>query len=204
MSDWVVGLTGGIGVGKTTVTDLFSELGVDIVDADVAARQVVEQGTHALNLIESHFGPSVISDNGQLDRKALRHIVFNHPEQRRWLDSLLHPLIREKMISDVSEARSTYCILVAPLLIENGLTKLVNQVLVVDADETTQQQRAALRDGTTPEDIAKIMKNQLSRKHRLNAADQVIVNDGNKLELREKVLQLHQLYLNQAKKTLNS
>lgn len=199
MSQWVVGLTGGIGVGKTTVTDLFNALGIDIIDADIAARQVVEPGTDALSSIAAHFGADILAQDGQLNRKALRDIVFNDDTQRQWLDQLLHPLIRQKMLDDVKHAQSLYCILVAPLLIENGLTELVDQVLVVDADETIQQHRAATRDGTSPAHIAKIMQQQVNRETRRKAADQIILNDGNKQELHEKVAQLHEFYLNQAK-----
>jgi dephospho-CoA kinase len=204
MSNLVVGLTGGIGVGKTTVTDLFSELGIDIIDADVIARESVARGSTALKEIVKRFGKTILNEQQDLNRSALRNIVFNDANEKQWLDNLLHPLIRQQIIQQVQLATSSYCILVAPLLIENQLTHLVHQVLVVDVDESIQCQRAANRDGSSKEDIAKIMKNQTDRKTRLAAADQVILNDGDKRQLQQKVTELHQFYQNQQKNYVKS
>lgn len=200
MSNMVVGLTGGIGVGKTTVTDMFAKFGIEIIDADVIARQVVMPGTTALAEIAKQFGSEVLTDKGELNRPILRSRVFSNENEKNWLNNLLHPLIRKEIQTQLASAASPYCILVAPLLIENALTQLVDHVLIIDLDEQTQRQRAAARDGTSPEEINKIMDNQANRESRLKVADQIILNDGNISQLHKKVEELHQFYQIQQKK----
>lgn len=195
MSQFVVGLTGGIGSGKTTVSDLFAAQGAVIVDADIIARDVVNKGTAALNSIRQRFGSGILHANGELNRGVLREKVFSQPEDKQWLNQLLHPLIREEMIKQTQAAQSEYCILSVPLLLENKLTHLVNRVLVVDLKEETQLLRATVRDQNTPQQIRAIMDSQLSREHRCQAADDIINNDGGPDQLSEQVTQLHQDYL---------
>ncbi len=196
---YVVGLTGGIGSGKSTVARLFAHLGVDVVDADQSARAVVQPGSAALKQIELHFGAEMISSDGHLDRKALRERVFAIDSERQWLESLLHPLIYDNTLQQLNSANSEYAILESPLLLETTQKDLVNRVLIVDLPENIQLERALSRDNTTKQQIQAIMAAQLSRKQRLKMADDVICNDQSLLELEPQVLALHQAYLNYAK-----
>jgi dephospho-CoA kinase len=199
MSHYVVGISGGIGSGKTTVTDLFAKHGVDVIDADVIAREVVEPGTPALESIVDKFGQSVLTESGCLDRAKLRTIVFNDPEVKNWLNQLLHPVIRQQMLLQTQLAKSSYCLLSVPLLVENKMYELVDSVVIVDVNEQTQLQRTLLRDKTNEQQIRAIMNAQATRQQRLAVANDVIDNDGDPEELIEKVSQLHQRYLKLAK-----
>ncbi|CAJ1789442.1 Dephospho-CoA kinase [Aeromonas jandaei] len=193
---YVVAITGGIGSGKTTVANQFAELGIDVVDADVIAREVVESGTPALAAIADHFGPDIITPDGQLDRRRLREQVFSNPSAKAWLNALLHPLIRSEMQRQCAATRSPYCLLVVPLLVENKLTGLANRVLVVDVDEATQIERTCRRDGVTPEQAKAIIAAQASRSERLAAADDVIENlNGSEMAIKARILTLHETYL---------
>ncbi|WP_416306109.1 dephospho-CoA kinase [Neptunicella sp. SCSIO 80796] len=199
MSHFIIGLTGGIGSGKTTVANLFARQGIEIIDADVLAREVVMPGSDGLKAIYVHFGDKILLDDGSLDRKQLRNLVFSHPEEKQWLDTLLHPQIRQLMISRSAQALSPYAILVVPLLLENNLTNLINRVLVVDAQESLQQQRTAARDNVSIEQVDQIMTTQLSRQDRLSRADDIINNNGDIVSLQQQVDKLHQDYLILAK-----
>lgn len=197
---YVVGLTGGIGSGKSTVANLFAELGVDIIDADIIAREVVAPGEPALAAIAAHFGPGVMAASGHLNRRALRERVFNHPQEKAWLNALLHPMIRERMVTACAASVSPYCLLVVPLLVENKLTSLCQRVLVVDVSPDTQLQRTVKRDSSSETQIRAIMAAQASREQRLAAADDVINNNSpDQAGLLKEVQQLHQYYLAQAK-----
>ena len=197
---YVVGLTGGIGSGKSTVANLFAELGVDIIDADIIAREVVAPGEPALAAIAAHFGPGVMAASGHLNRRALRERVFNHPQEKAWLNALLHPMIRERMVAACAASVSPYCLLVVPLLVENKLTSLCQRVLVVDVSPDTQLQRTVKRDSSSETQIRAIMAAQASREQRLAAADDVINNNSpDQAGLLKEVQQLHQYYLAQAK-----
>ena len=196
----IVGLTGGIGSGKTTVSDKFLKLGIHIVDADIVAREVVEPGTLALNQIAQHFGADILTKSGELNRTKLREIVFANPDGKAWLNALLHPLIRQEMFSQLHQASSPYSILVAPLLIENKLDKLVDRVLVIDVSKSTQIQRTCQRDGSSIEIVENIISSQVDRQERLAAADDVINNDNVSIDsLDEQINKLHQHYLSLAK-----
>lgn len=194
MSHIVIGLTGGIGSGKTAVSDMFETLGIDVVDADIVARQVVAIGSTALDAIEAHFGKQAITNSGELDRQYLRERVFAKPSEKRWLDDLLHPLIRQQMVADVKAANSAYCILAVPLLVENNMMGMVDRVLVVDVDEQHQLTRAAGRDQQSVEKIQQIMSHQATRQQRLAVADDVIDNNKNLDALKKQVLQLDKKY----------
>ena len=201
---YVVGLTGGIGSGKSTIAELFAELGVPIVDADLVARQVVEKGSPLLAEIATHFGPEILLEDGALNRAALREKVFNHESEKQWLNQLLHPAIRHEMLQQLAAQRMPYCIFMVPLLIENKLTALCQRILVVDVSEQTQMTRASKRDNNQLALIKNIMQSQVSRSERLQHADDVINNDADLSEslpqLKQKVLDLHHLYLQLAEK----
>lgn len=192
---WILGLTGGIGSGKSAVATHFGNLGVHLVDADHAARWVVEPGRPALAQITEHFGRDVLQADGQLDRATLRQRIFEHPEERRWLENLLHPLIGEEIIRDLASAQSPYAILVSPLLIESGQQRMTQRVLVVDAPEAVQIQRTMARDKVSEEQVGAILKAQASREKRLEAADDVLVNDRDLEWLQREVERLHAFYL---------
>lgn len=196
---YVIGLTGGIASGKTTVADLFHQhFAIDIVDADVIARQVVEPGTPGLNAISERFGPSIVTQDGQLNRRALRDIIFQSQDDKLWLNQLLHPMIRQKMLADLDKTTSSYTLLVVPLLIENNLQSLCDRVLVVDIDTDCQRQRVMQRDRVSQEQAQSIITAQASREQRLANADDVINNQSDKAELLQQITLLHQLYLDMA------
>jgi dephospho-CoA kinase len=202
MSKLIIGLTGGIGSGKTTVSNLFSDKGIDIIDADLIARDVVAPKSEALLSIKQHFGSEVILESGQLNRPFLRKLIFSCEDNKRWLNNLLHPLIRTKIIENTHSANSEYCLLVAPLLIENSLLSLVNRVLVVDVNESTQLERTLIRDDSSSrQEVKSIMKSQIDREQRLQAADDIINNDNPDLTaLASEVNNLHHKYLAMVKK----
>jgi dephospho-CoA kinase len=198
---FIVGLTGGIGSGKTTVSDMFKQHGITIVDADLVAREVVAPESTGLLAIVSHFGERVLQTDGQLDRARLRQEIFDQPEQREWLNNLLHPMIRQMMFTQIEHAQSAYVILVAPLLFENELDKLVNSTLVVDISPQLQVSRTSSRDNVEPEQVQKIIASQISRELRLEKANKIIENTGDFDYLRQTVANLHQEYLRQARVT---
>jgi dephospho-CoA kinase len=183
MSKFIVGLTGGIGSGKSTITEMFAQLGINVVDADIVAREVVAPNSPALEAIAQYFGEIFILANGQLDRTKLRSKVFSCEKSKRWLNNLLHPLIRQSITDQLQQSQSPYCLLVAPLLIENKLTKLVNKVLVIDISEQQQLIRTLQRDNSAKSEIKAIMASQISRAERLQYADDIIDNSLQNLSL---------------------
>lgn len=196
MSDFIIGLTGGIGSGKTTVANIFAELGVDIIDADVIARDVVAIDSPALCSISEHFGADYIQADGQLNRALLRKKIFSNDADKLWLNNLLHPLIREQIVSQATASSTPYCIVVAPLLIENNLITLVNRVLVIDVKESTQIARSTQRDHNSKEQIKAIISSQVAREVRQEHADDLLNNDDCSIaNLKESVAKLHQSYL---------
>lgn len=202
MSKLVIGLTGGIASGKTTVSDMFAKLGIDVIDADIIAREVVAKGTPGLAAIVERFGDDILTPDLELDRQKLRTIVFSDNEKKEWLNGLLHPLIREQMQLQTANAKSPYCILSVPLLIENNLNSMVSRTLVVDIDEASQIKRAIARDNSEQAIIESIIASQASREQRLAAADDVIVNNKDLDWLNTQVQDLHQMYLNIVNKNL--
>lgn len=192
---WILGLTGGIGSGKSAAAQCFVDLGVHLVDADHAARWVVEPGRPALAQIAEHFGAGVLQADGTLNRSALRELIFKDPQQRVWLESLLHPLIREEIRQYLARAESAYAILVSPLLLETSQHQMVQRVLVIDVPESVQIERTVLRDKTNEEQVRAILKAQASRDERLSRADDVIVNDRDPAWLKSEVERLHHFYL---------
>lgn len=193
---YVVGITGGIASGKTTVADLFNQhFDIDIVDADVIAREVVQPNTVGLNAIIAYFGQSIVDESGALNRAELRERIFSNPLEKQWLDKLLHPLIRQEMKAAIASINSPYVLLVVPLLVENNLQVMTDRILVVDVNEQTQIQRTTARDGVSIEQVESILAAQSSREERLQFADDVINNDTENKELLPRITELHQKYL---------
>ncbi|HGN1706204.1 TPA: dephospho-CoA kinase [Providencia rettgeri] len=196
---YIVALTGGIGSGKTTVANEFAKLGVPLVDADVIARQVVEPNTAALKAIKFHFGEEVILPTGSLDRKKLREVIFSNPDEKKWLNALLHPLIQQETQRQLQQSKYPYVLWVVPLLIENNISHLADRVLVVDVTREEQIERTLKRDNTSHKQITSILDAQVSREKRLSYADDIITNHTNDTNLTHKVAMLHNQYLTLAK-----
>jgi dephospho-CoA kinase len=198
---FVVGLTGGIGSGKTAASDRFAELGIKIIDADLAARTVVEPGSDALAEIAAHFGTAFLLLDGSLDRAALRRKIFTDADEKRWLENLLHPLIAQEISRGLQAANSPYAILVSPLLIEAGQDRFCNRILVIDVPEQLQLERTRQRDNNDEAQVRRIMASQASRQQRLDKADDVIENTAAPEQLLQQIDKLHHRYLEYAKKT---
>jgi dephospho-CoA kinase len=192
---YVVGLTGGIGSGKTAASDYLASLGIGVVDADVVARDIVAIGQPALDQIVQYFGSDILQADGSLNRSALRAIVFNQPSERKVLESITHPAIRQRIQQQLTNSTSPYTLLVSPLLFESGQYQFANRSLVIDASEDLQRQRASQRDGVSSEQIASIMAAQLTRAERLQKADDVVINHGDLDELYQQLDLVHQRYL---------
>ena len=195
---FVVGLTGGIGSGKSAVSHQFEALGIRVVDADIVAREVVEPGEPALKQIAKRFGQNILLENGALDRAKLREIVFKTPKQRDWLEQLLHPLIRESIMDQLESADSSYAILSSPLLLETDQHLLVNHVLVVDVPVEIQIARTMARDTNTEEQVRAIIAAQMDRNERRSRADELIDNSGDENNLKAIVEALHNKLLKKA------
>ena len=194
-----IGLTGGIASGKSTVERRLTELGVPVINADDSARAVVARGQPGLAAVIARFGNGVLTRDGELDRAAVRNLIFQSPEKRRDLETILHPLIREHMNRQTLAATGPYLVLSIPLLVEGGASRdridRIDRILVVDADESEQLQRLMSRDSVSAEQARSILAAQASRADRLKAADDVLVNSGSVPELRQAVDRLHQRYL---------
>lgn len=193
----VIGLTGGIGSGKSTVARQFGSLGVHWVDADDVAREVVEPGMPALAQIADHFGKDILTDDGALNRANLRQVVFEQPEQRAWLESLLHPIIREELIRQLHPVDYTlpYVLLVSPLLLETDQHQLVERVLVVDVPVDVQVERTTARDTNSREQVERIISAQMPREQRLARADAVIDNSQPSDRVLAEVCTLHEVFM---------
>lgn len=201
---FVVGLTGGIGSGKTTVAQLFADLGAAVVDTDLIAHELTSAGGRAMPAIAAAFGQDVLYGDGSLNRAAMRRLSFSDPLQRQRLEGILHPLIREESLTNCrrAERSSPYVLLVVPLLIESGAYRdHVNRILVVDCDETRQIERVMARSGLSENEVRAIMAVQANRLTRLAAADDVVDNDGPCVELHARVSELHQRYLELSRKS---
>lgn len=189
-----IGLTGGIASGKSTVADMFAELGATIIDTDVIAREVVAPGQPALDEIAATFDKSLIDDNGYLDRGALRKLVFADDEARKRLEAILHPRIQDEAGRQSDQAGGTYQIIVVPLLVESPLKDVVDRILVVDCDEMTQIRRLTARDAESEDQARRMLAAQSSREERLAIADDVIRNDTSLAHTFEQVAALHEIY----------
>lgn len=192
---FTVGLTGGIGSGKSTIAGIFADLGVEIIDADLLAREVVEPPSAALDAIRARCGEEILTAAGTLDRPRLRELVFADAAERAWLEELLHPLIDQGIGQRIAACASAYCLLVSPLLLETSQRRRVDRVLVADVSRQTQLRRSLLRDGGERGTIEAIIDAQASREERLRAADDVIDNEGAQDTLAARVRELHARYL---------
>jgi dephospho-CoA kinase len=188
---FVVGITGGIGSGKSAVTDYLETKGITVVDADKVARVVVEPGTSGLAVIAEHFGHDILLPDGTLNRAALRKVVFDNPEERKVLEGITHPRIREEIARQLSEAGSPYVVLASPLLLESGQSSFADYVVVVDVPESVQLSRTMTRDNNSEQLVRSIMDVQLDRETRLARADTSISNEGTLEELHSRVDALH-------------
>lgn len=185
------GLTGGIATGKSTVSALFAELGVTIIDADVIARTLLTAQTPLGQELIAHIGPQALSSQGDLNRAWLREYMFTHPEEKRWLEQRIHPLIRQQIKTEQAQAQGDYCIMVIPLLIENiAYYRHLTGIIVVDSHPTTQKHRLQHRDQNSAELIEKLLAAQTKREHRLAHAHFVIDNDGDLQHLKAQVIDL--------------
>lgn len=192
---YIVALTGGIGSGKSTVAESFARYGVSIVDADIIARQVVAPGEPALDELSKRFGASIILADGSLNRPALREIIFKNSVEKEWVNQLLHPIIHARTQRLIGQANTPYVLWVVPLLIENGLQKQANRILVVDVDPQIQLARTMQRDGISRQQAESIIAAQVSREKRLACADDIIDNSGDPETIEPRVAQLHRCYL---------
>ncbi len=190
-----IGLTGGIASGKSTVADMFAELGATVIDTDLIAREVVKPGRPALDEIREKFGDDVFAANGTLDRKAMRAIIFSDPAKRHLLESILHPRIRQEASNQATRSTGPYQIVVVPLLVDSPMRANMDRIVVVDCDEKVQLARLLARDAESPEQAQRIIDAQASRADRLAIADDVITNEGDLDETRRQVELLHARYL---------
>jgi len=195
-----VGLTGGIGSGKTTVANLFEKRSIKIVDADQIAHALVEPGEPGLAAIIEHFGVELLDENGRLRRSKFRSIIFRSPDKKKKLESILHPLVYDTIDKEVCKLNSTYCILSVPLLIETGQCSRVDRILVIDRSVELQYARVKKRDGLKPEEIKRILSTQTSRQGKLAVADDVIRNESDIASLDTQIEKLHNFYLNISEK----
>lgn len=190
-----IGLTGGIGSGKSTVSELFAELGAPIIDTDRIAHELTAPGTAILKRIAELFGNHVLNSDGSLNRARLRELIFADPSRREQLERLLHPLIQDRALQLMRQSTGPYCILVVPLLLEKNWHVMVDRILVVDAPPELQLTRTLQRDGRPAMEVRAIIAAQISREQRLAAADDVLVNDADRAKLAAAVEALHRKYL---------
>ncbi|GAA5000789.1 dephospho-CoA kinase [Acinetobacter puyangensis] len=191
----IIGLTGGIGSGKSAASQWFEQQGIKVVDADIVAREIVQPGQPALIQIQKAFGDWVLLDNGELNRQALREHIFQQPQARKALEQITHPAIRASIIEQLQQADSPYAILVSPLLFETNQHQLTGRTLLIDASEDIQIQRASQRDGQSIEQIKRIIAAQMPRADKQKHADDIVINDGHLEHLYQQLESLHQYYL---------
>ena len=191
-----IGLTGGIASGKTTVSDCFKKLGTQVIDADVISHEVTEPSGSAFDEILSEFGSEILDEKGLINRKKMRAIIFNDPSQKKILENIIHPKVRDEMFQRINKSDDHYLIVSVPLLVETGMHQIMDRNLLVDCSEDTQIERLMHRDKITLNEARAILKNQASRSDRKKIADDLIVNENNVtlIELENEVLELHKYY----------
>lgn len=191
-----IGLTGGIGSGKSTVAEFFSNLGITVIDADIIAHQLTQSGSDGFKEIKQLLGEEFITKDGKLDRKKIAQTIFSNPSKKMALEKILHPKIKQRMLREIEQAKSShYIILAIPLLFESDFTDLVDRIIVIDADDDLRIKRTQLRDDRTEEQIKDIMSHQLDREHRLQQADDILNNNGDLKDLSDAVTRLHRKYM---------
>ena len=191
----IIGLTGGIGSGKSVVGNFFTELGIDVIDADLISRNILDTNKKAKKLFMNSFGNEFIDKKGNVNREKLRTTIFDDKEKKINLESIIHPLVREEIINFTEQSKSIYKIVMVPLIYETQSSNLYEKIIVIDCDEQEQIERASKRDGKSKENILSIIKTQASRNERNSIADFIILNDSSIEELRLKVIQIHQKLL---------
>ena len=191
----IIGLTGGIGSGKSVVGNFFNELGIDVIDADLISRNILDTNKKAKKLFMNSFGNEFIDKKGNVNREKLRTTIFDDKEKKINLESIIHPLVREEIINFTEQSKSIYKIVMVPLIYETQSSNLYEKIIVIDCDEQEQIERASKRDGKSKENILSIIKTQASRNERNSIADFIILNDSSIEELRLKVIQIHQKLL---------
>ena len=191
-----IGLTGGIASGKTTVSDCFKKLGTQVIDADIISHEVTEPSGSAFEEILSEFGSEILDEKGLINRKKMRAIIFNDPSQKKILENIIHPKVRDEMFQRINKSDDHYLIVSVPLLVETGMHQIMDRNLLVDCSEDTQIERLMHRDKITLNEAKAILKNQASRSDREKIADDLIVNENNVtlIELENEVLELHKYY----------
>ena len=191
----IIGLTGGIGSGKSAAGNEFSKLGITVIDADLVAKEAASKNSAAYKNIVDHFGNDILDDFENIDRKKLRDIIFSKPSQKEILESFLHPVIKENITNQILSSKSDYTIIMVPLIFETNSMNQYQRILVVDCDEELQISRATKRDNSNKEDIQKILNSQASREERLSIADEVILNNSSIEFLKQEVLKVHKIYM---------
>jgi len=203
----LIGLTGGIASGKSFVSDAFKDLGVPIIDADVLAREVVEPGTAGLQQLSENFGPDILTNTNELDRAALRKIIFANPRHRKTVDAILHPLIRERADHQINATKKqghAYAIYAIPLLVETGQQERFDRIIVVDVPEDVQVERLIKRDSSSTEKAQAILAAQAKRQDRIAVADDIVDNTGSKEDTLKQVQALHNKYVTASKQQVSS
>jgi dephospho-CoA kinase len=195
---YCVGLTGNLASGKTTAAELFADLGIDVINADIISRELTEKNTPAYQSIARHFGPEILLADGAINRKSLREHIFTDANQRKWLEDLLHPLIRQAIEQNISHCKSVYCVIEIPLLLDTTYYPYLNRVLLIDAPQEVQIARVQERDKCSRDHALAILLAQPDINLRLKFADDVLNNDGDLHQLRHKIQALHQQYLTAA------
>ena len=191
----IIGLTGGIGSGKTAAADYFIDLGIDVIDADIVAKNVLSINSNGYNLFVKDFGEEFLNDNKEINRELLRKEIFSDEIKKKRLENIVHPNVRSNISDFINNSRSPYCIIMVPLIFETNSSKNYDRILVIDCDVETQIQRSALRDNQSIKEIKKIIHLQASRDQRLSIADDVISNISTLTNLKAEILKLHDKYM---------
>ena len=191
----IIGLTGGIGSGKSAAAALFKDIGVDLIDADDLARDSLSINSEGYKLFIEEFGDKYLDENKNINRELIRKLIFNDSDAKSKLENIIHPIVRSGIETFIKNKKSDYCIIVVPLIFETNSSKIYDRVLVIDCDVDVQISRTSKRDNQTKSDIKNIVNKQATREQRLSIADEVIVNNGSLDLLRNEVLKIHKKYL---------
>ena len=191
----IVGLTGGIGSGKSAAGKYFVELGIDVIDADHVSRNILDENTKAKELFVKNFGEGFLDHNNNIDRDLLRTEIFINKDKKNKLESIIHPIVKEEIIEFINQSESIYKIIMVPLIYETNSKDFYDKIIVIDSDESNQVERASQRDNKSREDIINIINNQASREQRNSIADEIILNNSTLDDLKNQVIKIHQKLL---------